>query len=193
MAQKDEEQKVAPIGAGSGGDLAAGAGSGGDGITTYHEGKGDHIIHCAGIHGVAGGQVTIEAVDAMPPVNTMPPEVRVMAFNHMMDSGKIALRGTEGVRITAGTAPFPPMMNDSLNGVEVQVNDPQNIKLSRGLIPKVDQTIDMEPNAITIDAGIGTLTLQSMMEIVIQCANGVASIKLTPEAIILQGPMIMIN
>ena len=87
----------------------------------------------------------------------------------------------------------PDTSSDSTNGVEVIASEMQNITLQRGLIEGVDQKIEMAPGSITVDGGVGPVTIQSLTEITLQVAGGVSKIMLTPAGIILQGPIIMIN
>ena len=68
----------------------------------------------------------------------------------------------------------------------------QNVTIQRGLLPGVDQKIEMAPGSIIVDGGIGTVTIKSLTEITLSVA-GVSTITLTPAGIIIQGPLVMIN
>jgi hypothetical protein len=88
---------------------------------------------------------------------------------------------------------LPPTTSSSTDGIEVIASEAQKITIQRGLIPAVDQLIEMDPGSIMIDGGVGTITVQSLTEIKLQVAGGVSSITLTPAGIIIQGPIVMIN
>jgi hypothetical protein len=57
----------------------------------------------------------------------------------------------------------------------------------------VDQKIEMTPGNITIDGGVGTITIQSLTEITLSVAGGLSSITLTPAGITIQGLLVQIN
>jgi hypothetical protein len=107
--------------------------------------------------------------------------------------GKVDVRGSQGVRITSGPPMLPPTTDSSTNGVEIIASEAQNVTIQRGLLPVVDQKIEMTPGAIMVDGGAGTITIQSLTEIKIQVMGGLSSITLTPMGIIIQGPIVMIN
>ncbi len=94
--------------------------------------------------------------------------------------------------ITAGPPPLPPTASDSTNGVEIAVGELQNVTLQRGLLP-IDQKIEMTPGSITVDAGVGTVTIQSLTQITLSVAGGLSTITLGPEGITIQGLMVKIN
>ena len=100
--------------------------------------------------------------------------------------------GNQSVRITAGPMTLPPTSSDSSNGVEIVVGETQNVTIHRGLLP-TDQKIEMTPEGITIDAGMGTLTLKSLTQITLSVAEGLATITLGPEGVKIQGLLIQIN
>jgi hypothetical protein len=77
--------------------------------------------------------------------------------------------------------------------VEIVVGEAENVTLQRGLIPDVDQKVEMTPSGITIDAGVGSITIQSLTQITLSVAGGLSTITLAPEGITLQGLMIQIN
>ncbi|HET9743531.1 MAG TPA: hypothetical protein VFQ00_12335 [Terriglobales bacterium] len=171
MAESDQEK---PVGGGSGG--------GGD-IDEHRE--------YMGLWGVAANQVDLISRPPIPPVPAAPYVINVFAPGAGTD-GYVDVRGSKGVRITAGPPPLPPSHSSLTNGVELEVSEQQSIKFKRGQLP-VDQKIDMSPGQLTIDAAADTLKINSITEIEISCAGGVCSIKLTPEMIVLKGPIIMIN
>jgi len=105
----------------------------------------------------------------------------------------VDIRGSQGVRVTTGPPPDPPMHSDSTNGVEVITSEGQSISLQRGLVENVDQRIDMKVGSITVDGGTGSITLKSKTQITLQVCGGTSSITLTPTAIIINGPVIKLN
>ena len=167
--------------------ITPGGGSGGGEDLDYHR-------DFAGTFSVAANQVDLISRPPFPPDAPSPYVINIFAPGMGMD-GLVDVRGSQGVRITAGPEPGPmlPMHSDSTNGVEVEVGEAQNITMKRGLLPMVDQQIEMAPGSIKVDGGTGVVTIQSMTEIELKVAGGVASIKLTPIGIILQGPIIQIN
>jgi hypothetical protein len=154
----------------------------------------DHYRSYTGTYAIAANQVEFLSRPPFPPVPPAPYLISIVSTGMGMD-GFVDVRGTQGVRITAGPEPGPmlPTHSDSTKGVEVVVGTAQKITLKRGLIPKVDQQIEMKPGSISIDGGTGKVTIESMTNIELKVAGGVASIKLTPVGIILQGPLIQIN
>jgi hypothetical protein len=111
----------------------------------------------------------------------------------MGTDGRIEAHGSQGVRITAGPPQLPPATSEGTNGAEIIVGEMQNITIQRGLIEGVDQEILMEPGSILVDGGVGTVTIQSMTEVKLQCADGLSSITLTPTGIVIQGVLVTIN
>jgi hypothetical protein len=77
--------------------------------------------------------------------------------------------------------------------VEVVAGEAQNVTIQRGLLPGVDQQIEMTPSGITIDAGMGTLTIQSLTQITLSVAGGLSSITLGPQGITIQGLLVQVN
>jgi hypothetical protein len=88
---------------------------------------------------------------------------------------------------------LPPVASDSTNGAEVVVGEVQNITLQRGLLPGVDQKIEMTPSGITVDAGAMPVTIQSLTQITLSVAGGLNTITLTPQGITIQGLMITVQ
>jgi hypothetical protein len=107
--------------------------------------------------------------------------------------GRIDMRGSQGVRITAGPPLLPPTTSDSTNGVEIIVGEIQNVTIQRGLLPGVDQKIEMTPSGITVDAGGMPVTIQSLTQITLSVAGGLSTITLGPEGVTIQGILVQIN
>ena len=154
-----------------------------------------HTNPVEGTHTVEANQIQLMSRPEMPPGIPSDGRVTIMASGMMLD-GKVDVRGSKGVRITTGPPPLPPTQNDGINGVEVMTFEGQSITLQAGLIaPYVDPSIKMGPGpaGITVDGGLGPVTITSVSEICLQVAGGVSSITLTPAGIIIQGPLVMIN
>ncbi|SPE39354.1 hypothetical protein SBA3_3180035 [Candidatus Sulfopaludibacter sp. SbA3] len=107
--------------------------------------------------------------------------------------GLVNARGSQGVRITAGPPPLPPTESSSTNGVEIMVGEAQNVTIQRGLIDGVDQKIVMAPGSITIDAGTGSITIQSLTQITLSVAGGLSTITLGPQGVTIKGILVQIN
>jgi hypothetical protein len=144
-----------------------------------------------GVYALGANRIELMARPPLPPAPPQPSNITLLASGLGID-GKVDVRGSQGVRITSGPPMLPPTTSDSTNGVEIIASEAQNVTIQRGLIPVVDQKIEMTPGAIMVDGGAGTITIQSLTEIKIQVAGGVSSITLTPMGII-KGPLVMIN
>jgi hypothetical protein len=108
--------------------------------------------------------------------------------------GTVNLRGNQGVRITAGPplGPLLPTVSDSTDGVEVAVAPEQSISLQQGL-EQVGPSIKMAAEGLTIDGGLGAITIQSLTSITLQVAGGLASITLSASGIVIQGLIVSVN
>jgi hypothetical protein len=144
-----------------------------------------------GRYSIEANQVLVVSRPALPPVVPAPYVITILAAGMGMD-GRVDMGASQGVRITAGPPSLPPTSSDSTNGVEIVVGDAQNVTIQRGLLP-VDQKIEMTPSGITVDAGAGTLSLQSLSQITLSVAGGLSSITLGPEGITIQGLLVQIN
>lgn len=151
----------------------------------------DHSQTFDGKFAVAANQVELLSRPPMPPDVPGPNVITLLAAGMGMD-GKVDVRGSQGVRVTAGPPPLPPTSSDATNGVEIIVGELQNVTIQRGLLP-VDQKIEMTPTGITIDAGAGTLTIQSLTQITLSVAGGLSTITLGPQGVTIQGLVIQIN
>ncbi len=163
-----------------------GAGSGGGPETVEHS----HFFD--GTYSVTANQIEVLSRPPLPPAPPGPNMITILAAGLGVD-GKVNVRGSQGVRVTSGPPPLPPTASDSVNGVEIIVSEAQNVTVQRGLIPGVDQKIEMTPGNITIDGGVGTITIQSLTEITLSVAGGMSSITLTPAGITIQGILVQIN
>jgi len=151
----------------------------------------NHVESVNGAYSITANQVELLCRPPLPPAIPGPSVITLLAAG-MGTDGTVNVRGSQGVRITAGPPLLPPTASDSTNGVEMIVGETQNVKIQRGLLP-VDQKIEMTPSGITIDAGIGTVTIQSLTQITLSVAGGLSTITLTPTGITIQGLLVQIN
>ena len=145
-----------------------------------------------GTYSLKANQVTLLSLPPLPPVTPNPCVITVLASG-LGTGGQVNVRGNQGVRVTAGPPPLPPTDSDSTNGVEIAVGEAQNVTILRGLIPGVDQKIEMTPSGITVDAGAMPVTIESLTQIKLSVAGGLNTITLTPAGITIQGVMIQIQ
>jgi hypothetical protein len=165
----------------------AGGSGGGPGDTTL-----EHAVIYDGAYRVSANMVEVMTRPPMPPATAGRNVISLVAAG-MGTDGKVDIRGSQGVRVTTGPPPIPPTDDDGTNGLEVIVSEAQNVTIQRGLLPGVDQKIEMTPGNITVDAGVGTVTIQSLTEITLSVAGGLSSITLTPAGVIIQGIIVKIN
>jgi hypothetical protein len=163
-----------------------GAGSGGGEETT------DHVHSFDGTYSLSANQVELLSRPPLPPAPPGPSVITILADGFGTD-GKVNVNGSQGVRITAGPPSLPPTASGSTNGVEVIAGEIQNVTIQRGLLPGVDQKIEMTPSGITVDAGAMPITIKSLTQITLSVAGGMNTITLTPTGITIQGLMIQIQ
>ncbi len=162
-----------------------GGGSGGDN-------QPDRAESVNGTYAIRAHQLEVMCYPCLP-APVMGPSLITLAATGLAMDGLVNVRGSQGVRITAGPPMLPPTSSSSTNGAEVIVGEAQNITLQRGLLPGVDQKIEMTPSGITVDGGAMPVTVQSLTQITLSVAGGVNTITLTPEGITIQGVMITIQ
>lgn len=155
----------------------------------------DHLHTFDGTYIIAANRIEMLSRPPTPPT-LEGPEVITLLATDLLGTGKdgsVDLKGAKGVRVSAGPPVIVPTHSDSTNGVEIVVGETQNVTIQRGLLPGVDQKIEMAPGAITIDAGAGTLTIQSLTQITLSVAGGLSTITLGPEGVTIQGVLVQIN
>jgi len=177
-------RKTVAVRKGRGG--GSGGGSGGPTDTI------DHAQSFDGLYQISANQVAMVSRPPLPP-SSDPNVISLLATDLTGMNGGVEVRGAKGVRITAGPPLLPPTSSSSTNGVEIVVGETQNVTIQRGLLPGIDQKIEMAPGSITVDGGLGTVTIQSMTEITLQVAGGLSTISLTPAGITIQGILVKIN
>jgi len=153
----------------------------------------NHLENISGAYQIRANQVDLLSRLPLPPTVPGPCVVTVVAASELPGDGRVEVRGTQGVRITAGPLMVPPTDSDSTNGVEIVVSEDQNVTIQRGVLPEVDQKIEMTPEGITIDAGTTPLTIKSLTQITLSVAEGLATITLGPEVVQIKGLLIQIN
>ena len=163
-----------------------GGGSGGGQLTT------DHVQSFDGDYLLTANQVEILSAPPLPPAVPGPCLITIQA-DAMGIGGKVNVNGSQGVRISAGPPSLPPTASASTNGVEIAVGEIQNVTIQRGLLPGVDQKIEMTPSGITVDAGTMPITIQSLTQITLSVAGGLSTITLAPEGVTIQGVLVQIN
>jgi hypothetical protein len=140
---------------------------------------------------IEANQVALISRPPLPPAIPDPHVITILAAGMGID-GLVDMRGSKGVRVTAGPPPLPATSSDSTNGVEIIVGETQNVTIQRGLLP-IDQKVELTPSGITVDAGMGTVTIQSLTQITLSVAGGLSTITLAPEGVTIQGLMVKIN
>jgi hypothetical protein len=160
-----------------------GSGGGPDSIDNSHSFDGTYSI--------TANQVELLSRPPMPPATAAPNLITILAAG-MGTDGLVNVRGSQGVRITSGPPLLPPTSSDSTDGVEVIASEAQKITIQRGLLP-VDQKIEMTTSGITVDAGVGEITIQSLTKITLSVAGGLSTITLGPEGVTIQGIIVKIN
>jgi len=152
----------------------------------------DRVETAKGTYGIKANAVQVVCMPPVPPAIPVPSVITLAATGLAMD-GLVNVYGSQGVRVTAGPPMLPPVASDSTNGAEVVVGETQNITLQRGLVPSVDQKIEMTPAGITVDGGAMPVTIQSLTQITLSVAGGLSTITLTPEGITIQGVMVTVQ
>ena len=157
-------------------DKKAGGGSGGG------PGAANHSDAIDGTYTIAGTQVNLISRPPIPPAIPGPSIITLLAGDMVGLEGSVNVRGSRGVRITAGPPPLPATQSDSTNGVEVLVGELGTLTLQRGLLP-TDQSMEMAPTGVTIDGGLGKVTIKSMTQLELSVCEGVAKITLDPTGV----------
>jgi hypothetical protein len=164
-------------------NLGAGSGGGPDSL--------DHTHSVDGTYSISANQLELLSRPSVPPSYPGPNVITILAAG-MGTDGLVNVRGSQGVRITSGPPLLPPTSSDATDGVEVIASEAQKITIQRGLLP-VDQKIELTPSGISVDAGIGEITIQSLTKITLSVAGGLSTITLGPEGVTIQGILVKIN
>jgi len=155
----------------------------------------DRTVRADAGYNIQANQVEVLARPANPPAIPGSCVVTILAAGlGTGGDGLVNVRGSQGVRITAGPPLLPPTNASSTNGVEIMVSEAQNVTIKRGLIDGVDQKIEMAPGSITVDGGAGSVTIQSLTKITLSVCGGLSSITLGPDGVTITGlPLVKIN
>lgn len=145
----------------------------------------DQFLQANGTYAIQANQIGLLARPPLPPAIPGSSAISIVAAGLGMD-GLVNVRGSQGVRVTAGPPPLPETSSSSTNGVEIIVGETGNLTLQRGLIPEVDQKMEMTPGAVTIDGGVGKVTIKSMTQIELSVCEGLAKITIGPEGVTIQ-------
>jgi hypothetical protein len=155
----------------------------------------DHSETFDGAFTVSAQAVAFMSRPPLPPAPPGPNVISLLATDllGMGADGTVEVKGAKGVRLTAGPPTLVAAHSDSTNGLEIAVGEVQNVTIQRGLLPGVDQKIEMTPSGITIDAGAMPITIQSLTQITLSVAGGLSTITLAPEGVTIQGVLVQIN
>jgi hypothetical protein len=154
-------------------------------------GGGDHTQNFEGHFSIAANQVELLALPPLPPSVPGQSVISILAAGLGID-GLVDIRGTQGVRVTAGPPPLLPASSASTNGVEILAGETGTVTVQRGLLP-IDQKIEMTPGGITIDAGVGKVTVKSLTQIELSVAEGLTKLTLGPEGVTIQALQINLS
>jgi hypothetical protein len=171
----------------------SGGGSGG--------GRSDQV---AGVHAISGNRVEITSRIPMAadPTDLTPPTTSAITLLALGETpvgigpgGFIDLRGNQGVRISAG----PPLLeilptsSSSTDGIEMAAAMTKKITLQQGL-EGIGPSLAMADSGVTLDSGLaGSLVLESLTNITLKVAGGLASITLTPTGVEIKGLIVNVN
>jgi hypothetical protein len=163
-----------------------GAGSGGDG------GSGNRFQHYDGWYSVGAGGISMCATGGVK-THARSPVLQLFAGSTDAPDGQVVVRGSQGVRITSGQEGVPSK-NDDINGLEIQVTDPQDITIMRGTDPSASgEQIYMTSGWVDIHSGTGKITMQAADEITLTAGGGNSMIRMTPTGITIKGLITYIN
>ncbi len=145
-----------------------------------------------GAYSIRANQIFLASRPALPPSTPEPSVVSITAGDLPGMDGRVNVHGAQGVRITAGPPPLPAASSSSTNGVEIEIGELGKFSLKRGLLP-VDQQMEIAQDGVTIDAGVGKVTIKSMTEITLSVAEGMTKIKLGPDGVTIEALQIKLS
>ena len=135
---------------------------GGSGGGTGMDDDGNKLESASSTYQIAGNQVVLLSRAPVVPLKQPGPSRIVILAAGKADTGlidgNVDIRGSKGVRITAGPPALPPVSpavsSETTDGVDIAVSATQNIKLDRGdpSLP-ASQSIDLIPGQTSIWGG----------------------------------------
>jgi hypothetical protein len=152
----------------------------------------DHDQGVEGSYSITANQITFVSQPPLPPFLPGPTVITIMAADVLGMDGLVNVRGLKGIRLTAGPPPLPATESSSTNGVEIEIGELGKFTLQRGLLP-VDQKMEITQEGVTIDAGVGKVTIKSLTEITLSVAEGMTKIKLGPEGVTIEALQIKLS
>ncbi len=164
-------------------ELGGGSGGGpGDGVREETTDK---------THVISANQISLLAQFPLPPAIPDRSLITILAAGTDLD-GVVNVRGSLGVRVTAGPPPGLPVDKLTTNGVDIAVGQLGSVTLTRGLLP-TDQKVELTPMGITINAGTMPVTIESLTEITLKVAGGVSKLTITPDGVKIEAPTVKIT
>jgi hypothetical protein len=137
---------------------------GGSGGGTGNDDDGNKLESASSTYQITGNQVVLlsreQVPPPVPPKQSGPSRIVILAAGKLpsFNEGNVDIRGSKGVRITAGPPALPPVSpavsSETTDGVEIAVSATQSIKLDRGdpSLP-ASQSIDLIPGQTSIWGG----------------------------------------
>lgn len=150
-----------------------------------------HVESVDGAYTVFANRIHLASIPPPPPAIPGPCAVTIVATG-MGTDGLVDVRGSKGVRVTAGPPPALPADSPTTNGVEVAVGQTGSLSLQRGLLP-TDQKVELTPAGITIDAGTMGVTIKSLSSIELSVGEGLTRLRLGPEGVTIEAVTIRLS
>src|SRR5215472_6611827 len=127
--------------------VTCGSGGGSTSLPVGDDLDGDHMKSYMGTYGISANAVEIVSRPQVPPTTPDPNVISIFAPG-LGTNGLVNIRGSQGVRVTAGPPPIPPVSSESTDGLEVEVSAEQNISIKCGPLPAVNPVISMTAESI---------------------------------------------
>jgi hypothetical protein len=146
----------------------------------------DRVEQVAGRYQMSAQRIDLLSRPPEPPgipIGPMSPSVITVFAPGLGIDGLVNVRGSQGVRVTSGPPPLPAAESSSTNGIEILTGETGNVTIQRGLLPEVDQKMEMTPTGVTIDGGAQTVTIKSLTRIELSVCEGVAKITIDPSGV----------
>jgi hypothetical protein len=169
---------------------------GGSGGGTGNDDDGNKLESASSTYQITGNQVVLlsreQVPPPVPPKQSGPSRIVILAAGKLpsFNEGNVDIRGSKGVRITAGPPALPlvspAVSSETTDGVEIAVSATQSIKLDRGdpSLP-ASQSIELTPGKVLIEGGVGEIIIESTTKITL--AVGLNSITISQEGITIMG------